>query len=127
MSNETLKTELWGKMVELEVVFETHPKAGITENQKKAYQVIKEHWNVVDESLDAVKAFCLERSPEDAEAIETESVFSYVTPQQLYIERHVKPRIVGLLCEYRFDTEMGIAVVFEDEHLKDVMTQPAFL
>ena len=48
-------------------------------------------------------------------------------PDKLYVGRNSKKRVVTLLCDYKFDLEHGIALMFEDEKLVKIATQDIIL
>ena len=50
-------------------------------------------------------------------------VTGYVTPTHLVGLDNDGIRSVGLLCDYRYDPEEGLALVFENERLSEITTQ----
>ena len=48
-------------------------------------------------------------------------------PKYLYIVRSEAKRVVSIMCNYRFDPENGIAVVFEDEKFSKIGKQDIIL
>ena len=44
-----------------------------------------------------------------------------------FLYRNEEKRIVALMCNYKFDIENGIAIVFENEKLKDIGIQDIIL
>ena len=52
-----------------------------------------------------------------------DNIFKYVMPKNIYVPRNLKKRVVAIMCNYKFDTEHGIAVVFENEQFKEIGAQ----
>ncbi|MCM1539584.1 MAG: hypothetical protein NC254_14450 [bacterium] len=44
-----------------------------------------------------------------------DNIFKYVMPIKRYVLRTGKDRSIAILCDYKFDIEHGIAVVFKNE------------
>ena len=56
-----------------------------------------------------------------------ENIFKYVMPKSIFVPHTKKHRIAAIMCNYKFDMEHGIAVVFENGKLKKVGTQDIVL
>jgi hypothetical protein len=73
-----------------------------------------------------MKAHCLkENGAEIGDKID--NIFKYVIPRSLYIPRKQEKQTVAMLCDYKFDMEHGIAVVFENGQFKKVGSQDIVL
>ena len=74
-----------------------------------------------------IKEYCLNNYP--TLVIDNfENIFRYVKPKQLYIKRSVtKKRIAGLLCNFKFDIEHGLAVYIEEGKVSKVDSQDIIL
>ena len=48
-------------------------------------------------------------------------------PRYLFLPKVQKRRTVALMCDYRFDPEHGLALVFENEKLKEIGSQDLIL
>ena len=51
------------------------------------------------------------------------NIFRYVMPRTPFVTETKGARRVALLCDYRYDEEHGIAVVFDNEKFAGVMSQ----
>ena len=56
-----------------------------------------------------------------------DNVFKYVMPKNVLITRNDKDRQFAVMCNYKFDMEHGLAVVFENEEFKTVGAQDIIL
>lgn len=115
MSKE--KIVIWGRELELEVKYDCYTGEDILESQKVALSAFLESDNSIDTSVVKVKKYCLEQNREEI-GEEITNIFKYVAPKYLYIARNTDKNVVAIMCNYKFDPENGIAVVFENEKYK---------
>lgn len=52
-----------------------------------------------------------------------ENIFNYVMPKEIFVPHTEKHRNVAIMCNYKFDIEHGIAVLFENGQFKKVGPQ----
>ena len=52
-----------------------------------------------------------------------ENIFKYVMPKEIFVPHTEKHRNVAIMCNYKFDIEHGIAVLFENGQFKKVGPQ----
>ena len=58
---------------------------------------------------------------------EIENIFRYVMPKSIFVPHSKSHQIAAILCNYKFDAEHGVAVVFENGHFKKIGTQDIVL
>lgn len=104
----------------MEIIYDVLDSEDAISAETEALETLKRNWNVAEESLDAVKQYCLNDKRNDVPGNVISNIFMYVVPQALYIERSEIKRVVGLLCAYRPDPEHNLAIVFENEHLREI-------
>ena len=78
----------------------------------------------MDASLDELREYCLANGV-DEEGMP--NVFRFVMPTEIYLDSVTNHRVVALMCEYRPDPEHGLAIVFEDERLREIGPQDIIL
>ena len=76
--------------------------------------------------MDEVKKYCLSLNSEEIEQ-PIENIFKYVAPKYLFVPRDNEKKIIAIMCNYRFDMDNGIAVVFEDGELSEIGSQNIIL
>lgn len=123
----SLTREIWGRDLDLEVHFEDLDDEGIDDAQWDAYGRIVCAWDVLNESLRALKEYCIEQSPDEFSGEALDNVFRFAIPKNLFIPRVDEQRVVALMCDYRFDPEHGIAIVFVNEALAEIGPQDIVL
>ena len=83
--------------------------------------------HAIEDSLEAVKQYCLSCNATEIGTKTIENIFKYVAPKYLYIPRNADKHVVAIMCNYKFDPENGIAVVFENEQFKEIVRQDIIL
>lgn len=127
MTNE-IKLKIWGRDFTLPISYDWFPdEEELLEIQKEAINVLIKNSKVIDNALSDLKAYCRKTSSEISAEDEIENIFKYVIPAKFYVIRNTEKRCVALLCDYKFDMEHGIAIVFENECLKNIGTQDLVL
>ncbi|MDR0443216.1 MAG: hypothetical protein LBH44_07420 [Treponema sp.] len=121
------KLSVWGREFDLDVEFDCYTGKEKQPYQEDAFKAFLSCSNLVDDSLDEVKKYCIDRDEEKTGDV-IENIFKYVIPQSLFIRRNSKSdHVVALMCAYKFDEEHGIAVVFKNEQLDEVTDQGSVL
>ena len=120
---DTLKMALWGKDVELGIDFDVMPDEAPYDEQRAILQSLVENWSVVEDSKGSVESYCSSTDPEHSTYFETHDINDYVIPKTIWVKHRPSSKTIALLCEYRFDLEDGLAVVFEDCTFEEVCAQ----
>lgn len=126
--NETTSVNLWGKELTLAIDFDCDNEEDVLPVQRQALSEFLANFEVVNQSLAEVKRYCLDRDGVDIPDKSIPNIFEYVSPKSIFIKT-LRNQIFGiaLMCEYTFDEECGIAVVFKDGKLFEVGNQNAIL
>lgn len=116
------KINVWGRNFDLDVIFEVYKGEEVFDIQQEALDAFISAADNLLGSCEELKKYCIEK---DADLIgdSISNIFKYVIPKSLYIKRNTKKRTVALLCNYRFDEEHGLALIFENEKLTHIGTQ----
>ena len=119
---------IWGKNCQLKIDYDCEEGEEIFPAQKDALKNFLDNISVVNNSLDEVKKYCLNRDGVDIPDKNVPDIFEYVTPASIFIKTiHGKVLRIGIMCEYKFDPECGIAVVFKDGKFLEVGSQNIIL
>ena len=126
--SEMKTVKIWGKELQLEIDYDRDYENEILPVQREALADFIKNISIVDESIDKVKAYCIERDGVDIVDKSMPNIFEYVTPTSIFIPTlYNKVEAIGLMCEYIFDPEHGIAVVFKDGKFFEVGSQDIIL
>lgn len=118
---------IWGRDFELEVYVRKSEETDITMLQNEAYDRFKSNNSIVNEAEKHLKTYILEKYKDNMDEEKIENIFRYVIPATIFLPRLIKERTVVLLCDFKFDIEHGLAVVFENEKFKSVVSQDEVL
>lgn len=110
---------IWGRKFELPVMIKQYDGEEITEIQKEAVEKFQHCEEVLNASKQSVEQYILENGLRDHNIYEVDNIFKYVMPKSFYVPNAEK-RVVVLFCDFKYDLENGIALIFEDEKLKKI-------
>ena len=114
---------IWERQYDLPVVFDCFDNEEVLPIQKQALEAFLKAENTIQESKKQLEKYILNDEYAEIEGNSIDNIFKYVIPTDLYIPRTPETRTVALLCDYRFDEEHGLAIVFENEHFKEIGEQ----
>ena len=117
------KITIWDRVFDLSVVYECYAGEEILESQREAFAMLEDNEKEVADSLAAVKKYMHKTGADQLKDDGIENIFKYVMPKSIFVPHTKKRRIAAIMCNYKFDMEHGIAVVFENGKLKKVGTQ----
>ena len=118
---------IWGRQYDLPVVFDCFDNEEVLPIQEQALEAFLKSENTIQESKQQLEKYILNDEYAEIEGNSIDNIFKYVIPTDLYIPRTPETRTVALLCDYRFDEEHGIAIVFENEQFKEIGEQDIVL
>lgn len=121
------KITIWDRTFDLSVVYECYAGEEVLESQREAFAMLEDNKKEVADSLAAVKKYVQKTSAGQLNDDGIENIFKYVMPKSIFVPHTKKHRIAAIMCNYKFDMEHGIAVVFENGKLKKVGTQDIVL
>lgn len=116
---------IWGREFELNIVLQNFPGEEVTSNQKKVVDALSTF--DFETALNPLKEYIMKYNSEDVGCPEISNIFKYVIPKGVLIPRENEKRVVALMCNYKFDMEHGLAIVFENEQFKTVGPQDIIL
>lgn len=120
------KLLIWNREFDLRVVFDSYDEE-VLPIQEQALEAFLKAENTIQESKKQLEKYILNDEYAEIEGNSIDNIFKYVIPTDLYIPRTPETRTVALLCDYRFDEEHGIAIVFENEQFKEIGEQDIVL
>lgn len=116
---------IWGRNFELDIIYECYPGEEVLDSQKEALKWLNNS-EIIEASLGAVKAY-VEKTADAHIDLPIENIFKYVMPKKVFIPHSKKTPNIAIMCDYKFDVEHGIAVVFESGKYKEIGTQDIIL
>lgn len=117
-----LSMTIWGRELNLSVVFDCYENEDILPEQRVALEKLIDS-GAMEASRTVVENYCLKTNRKEIGESSITNIFKYVMPYGLYIRRSISSdRYVGLMCKYRFDPEDGLVVLFKNEKVCDIGT-----
>ena len=123
----TKKISIWGREFDLRVVFDCFDDEELLPIQEQALEAFLKADAAIENSKKQVENYILNDDYAELETDSIDNIFKYVIPTDIYLPRTPEIRTAAILCDYRFDEEHGIAVVFENEQFKEIGTQDIVL
>ena len=123
----TEKLTIWGREFELRVTFDCFDNEEVLPIQEQALEAFLKAEAAIEDSKKRVENYILNDDYAELETASVDNIFKYVIPTDIYLPRTPDTRTAALLCDYRFDEEHGIAIVFENEKFKEIDTQDIVL
>ena len=117
-----IKMNIWGRDFVLPVMIKQFKGKSITDEQKDAVEKFESCEKVVNASKDEVEKYIIKNGLKDAGVDSVDNIFKYVIPKTISVPKS-KRRVVAIMCNFKFDMEHGLAVIFEDEKLKKIGPQ----
>lgn len=121
------KITIWGRAFELPVMYECYKGETVLASQREAFVLLEDNAAEVAESLEAVKKYVRKTGTGQLADGAIENIFKYVMPKSVFVPHIKKHRIAAIMCNYKFDMEHGIAVVFENGKFKEIGAQDIVL
>lgn len=118
---------IWGRGFELNIYYKMSSANKISAEQKAAYDAFMKKSVVVDEALPELKAYIEKNYSSKMQEEKVSNIFKYAMPRMVFIPKQVEGNTVALMCDFAFDVEHGIALVFRDEVLKAIGSQDIVL
>lgn len=120
-----LHITIWEREFDLELNFQNYPGEDVTDLQRQTIEAVSS----VDfmRSRQSVEEFLIKKNPDFFQTGSVDNIFKYVMPKSILIQRDKNNRSFSIMCNYKFDMEHGLAVVFENEEYKAVGTQDLVL
>ena len=120
------KINIWGRDFELPVNYDCFPGEDVLDSQVNALSLLIESPTVIDESFNSVESYIFKNAPNEV-VVSIDNIFKYVMPKSIFIPRSGEQISIAIMCDYKFDPEHGLAVIFESGKFKAVGEQDVIL
>ena len=124
MSN--VKLCIWGRDFDLPVEYDCYKNETVLKEQTNALKSFIENKKLIEAAKKIVLDYCKEKVATDDRIIHKDNPFTFAVPHYLYVKREEKPRI-AIMCNYRYDMEHGLAIVFSSDGKVEVGIQDIIL
>lgn len=119
--------QIGDRKFELEINYDCFEGEEVLPMQEEAVKKICAGNSISIMVLDELKQYCINKNADKFNRESIPDIFRFVTPISLYVKRNKEKRMVAVMCDYAFDMEHGLALMFENEEFKGIRTQAAIL
>ncbi len=119
-----LSIKIWDRDFDLKVLYDCYAGEQILDEQEKALKEFAADKNAIDSSKSFVEKYCLGQNKDLIGADKIDNIFKYVLPESIFVKRDCR---IAILCQYKFDAEHGIAIVFKDGKFEEIGNQDIIL
>lgn len=122
--NNSIKLTIWGREFDISVLFDCYSGEEKLPEQTAAYDAfIKNASKILESAKSNVESYCLATDKEKINSEKIDNIFKYVIPKNIYVPRDQNGKqVIALLCNYKFNPDDGIAIVFENGNFADIGT-----
>lgn len=120
------KIEIWGREFELDVSFYVAKGKDVTDSQKNALDLFlkADASKLIESAKSEVEEYCFDNANDNEIDEPITNIFKYVIPKSIFVDKvRDDSRIVALMCNFKFDMEHGLAVIFKNEKFDEVGEQ----
>ena len=110
---KTLNIEIWGRRFSLNVEYDCYVGEDITSEQIEAVERLNANTSWFNKAKNDVVKYCKTEVDGDDENQNKDNIFSYIKPEAFFVKRDTLKSRIALMCKYRYDTEHGLAIVFD--------------
>ena len=112
-----VRTQIWGREFELPVIIKQFKGKEITDTQKEAVERLEQNLDIFNLAKDEVEKYIIDSGLKEKGINEIDNIFKYVIPKSISVPKS-KKRVLALVCNFKFDMEHGLSIIFENEKLK---------
>lgn len=120
-----VRLNIWDRIFDVDIIFQNFSGDNVSDTQKNiAYSITSIDFT---DSLEALKRYIIKHNSPEMDESTIQNIFRYVIPKGVFIPFDNENRVFAIMCNYKFDMEHGLAIVYEDGHFKDVGPQDIIL
>ena len=125
LMNNKINLTIWGRTFDLYYIYQNYSGEEVLPNQERTVEQIPNA--DFQSAMEAVKRYILKHNKEELQEESIPNLFKYVMPKRILIPRETEKRVFAIMCNYKFDMEHGLAIVFENEKFVAVGLQDIIL
>ncbi|MCR5836072.1 MAG: hypothetical protein K6G88_06180 [Lachnospiraceae bacterium] len=108
--------KIWGRKFKLLVNYKIVEKDTMTKMQQESLDLFMKNTNLINEVKKNVDEYVINHVASNIS--EVDNIFKYVKPKCVYIPN--EKNVFAIMCNYKFDMEHGMAIVFENGKFKEI-------
>lgn len=111
-----IKMVIWGRKFELPINYKFVDEDSMTSIQQETFDDFIKNKEVIDDAKQKVIDYVVEHERSDINSVD--NIFKYVIPKCIYFPN--EKGIFAVMCNFKFDIEHGMAIVFENNTFKTI-------
>ena len=116
---------IWNREFNLDISYQNFPGEDITENQRKILTTVSAA--DYDTAKVGVERYIKKVFASELGNDNLDNIFRFVMPRSILVPRTETSSVFAILCNFKFDMEHGIAIIFEDGKYKKTGSQDLIL
>lgn len=122
-----ISIQIFGREFNLPIEYEHYSNQEILLIQKEAAENLSNAELEIAKAKKYIEEYCLAHNKNNFLSNDIDNIFKYVMPKYLLVKREMNSRVVAIMCNYKFDMEHGIAIVFKNEMFSKIVSQDIIL
>lgn len=118
MNKEVL---IWDRKINIRIDYDLYDNETATDEQEQRLEEFINNTQLLNDKT-AISEYCLKNNGKEI-GDNVDNLFKYIAPTAILIPQSEKNKRIILLCNYKFDIEHGIAIIFENNSFSKIVTQ----
>ena len=118
---------IWEREFNLNMYFQSCADKTMLEKQTIAYNAFLKSEGAIAAALPKLKAYIEKNYSTRIPEKQISNIFKYVIPKMIFVPKQSGGNAIALMCDFKFDLEHGLALVFVNEQLKEIGSQDIIL
>lgn len=112
---------IWGRKINIRIDYDLYDNETATDEQEQRLEKFINNAHLLSDKT-AISDYCIKNNSKEI-GNSINNIFKYVVPSSILIPQSEKNKRIILLCNYKFDIEHGIAIVFENNSFSKIVKQ----
>lgn len=112
---------IWDRKINIRIDYDLYDNETATDEQKQRLEEFINNTHLLSDKI-PIYDYCIKNNSKEI-GNHINNIFKYVAPISILIPRSEQNKRIILLCNYKFDIEHGIAIVFENNTFSKIVKQ----
>lgn len=117
------KMIIWGREFPLDICLECYEGEEVLDSQTEALKNLLKSEKAINAAKADVEKYIIANNKSAFPSGEMDNIFKYVIPRSIFVPHSKKKQQAAIFCNYKFDREHGLALVFENGKLVKVTSE----
>ena len=112
---------IWNRKIKVRIDYDLYDNDTATDEQEKRLEEFINSTNLLSD-VTAISDYCLQHNRKEI-GNSIDNIFKYVSPTSILVPQSEEKKRIIVMCNYKFDIEHGIAMVFENNCFSKIVPQ----